>query len=224
MKNRLFITFLLGITALTLFAQTNSIQKSMPLTDAQAESVAMSTERLQRIDAMLQKSVDQKEIPGAVAIVCRNGKIVYQKAFGSADNTAGRAMKTDDIFRIASMSKAVTATAVMMLWEEGKFQLDDPISKYIPEFGNAQVLDTLYENGTYEYYSETSSSGPVASSASQESDSGTWTATANTITRNSRSQGTATYSLEKRNHPKTGDPMLVLDGDTYVTYGQRRPW
>ena len=83
---------------------------------------------------------------------------------------------------------------------------------------------TLYENGTYEYYSETSSSGPVASSASQESDNGTWSATANSITRNSRSQGTATYSLEKRNHPKTGDPMLVLDGDAYVTYGQRRPW
>jgi hypothetical protein len=83
---------------------------------------------------------------------------------------------------------------------------------------------TLYENGTYEYYSETSSSGPVASSASQESDSGTWSATGNTITRNSRSQGTATYSLEKRNHPKTGDPMIVLDGDAYVTYGQRRPW
>ncbi|MDX6611663.1 MAG: hypothetical protein QOD75_849 [Blastocatellia bacterium] len=83
---------------------------------------------------------------------------------------------------------------------------------------------TLYENGTYDYYSETSSSGPVASSASQESDSGTWTATANTITRNSRSLGTATYSLEKRNHPKTGDPMIVLDGDAYVTYAQRRPW
>lgn len=83
---------------------------------------------------------------------------------------------------------------------------------------------TLYENGTYEYFSETSSSGPVASSASQESDSGTWTATATTITRNSRTLGLETYPLEKRNHPKTGDPMLVLDGDAYVTYSPRRPW
>ena len=83
---------------------------------------------------------------------------------------------------------------------------------------------TLYENGTYEYYSETSSSGPVASSASQESDSGTWTATSTTITRNSRSLGTETYSLERRNHPKTGDPMIVFDGDAYVTYSPRRPW
>lgn len=83
---------------------------------------------------------------------------------------------------------------------------------------------TLYGNGTYEYYSETSSSGPVASSASQESDSGTWTATGTTITRNSRSLGSETYSLQKRNHPKTGDPMLVIDGDAYVTYSPRTPW
>lgn len=83
---------------------------------------------------------------------------------------------------------------------------------------------TLHANGTYEYYSETSSSGPIASSASQESDNGTWTATATTITRNSRNLGTETYPLEKRNHPKTGDPMLVIDGDAYVTYSPRSPW
>jgi len=83
---------------------------------------------------------------------------------------------------------------------------------------------TLYENGAYEFYAETSSSGGSGSSASQESDSGTWSATASTITSNSRQHGTNTYSLEKRNHPKTGDPMLILDGDAYVTYHQRRPW
>jgi CubicO group peptidase (beta-lactamase class C family) len=140
MKN--ILLFLLFTTA-TLFSQTNSTHKSAPLMDGMAESVGMSSERLQRIDAFLQKSVDQKEIPGAVAIICRNGKIVYHKAFGSADNTAGRAMKTDDIFRIASMSKAVTSTAVMMLWEQGLFQLDDPISMYIPEFKNPSLLDSL---------------------------------------------------------------------------------
>lgn len=83
---------------------------------------------------------------------------------------------------------------------------------------------TLSEDGTYEYYSETSSSGEYGSFASQESDSGTWSVTATTITANSRSQGAMTFSLEKRNHPKTGDPMLVLDGDAYVTYNQRAPW
>ncbi len=145
MKN--IILFLLLGTS-TLWAQTNSIQKSLPLSVATAESVGMSSERLKRIDAMLQKSVDQKEIPGAVAIICRNGKIVYQKAFGSADNTSGRAMKTDDVFRIASMSKAITSTAVMMLWEQGLFQLDDPISMYIPEFKNPTVLDSLTMSDT----------------------------------------------------------------------------
>ncbi|MBL7813902.1 MAG: beta-lactamase family protein [Saprospiraceae bacterium] len=147
MKN---ILFFLVLSASTLLAQTNSIQKSPFLTDAKPESVGMSSERLQRIDALLQKSIDQKEIPGAVAIVCRNGKIVYHKAFGTADAASGRAFKTDDIFRIASMSKAITSTAVMMLWEEGLFQLDDPISKYIPEFKNPSVLDSLYEaDSTY---------------------------------------------------------------------------
>ena len=145
MKNILLL--LLFCTSIS-FGQTNSTQKSPFLSDAQPESVGMSSERLKRIDAFLQKSVDQKDIPGAVAIVCRNGKIIYQKAFGSADNTSGRAMKTDDIFRIASMSKAITSTAVMMLWEQGLFQLDDPISKYIPEFKNPLVLDSLNMSDT----------------------------------------------------------------------------
>ena len=145
MKNIIFFLF---FSANCLLAQTNSIQKSPFLTNDKPENAGMSSERLARIDAFLQKSVDTKEIPGAVAIICRNGKIVYQKAFGSADNSTGRAMKTDDIFRIASMSKAVTSTAVMMLWEEGLFQLDDPISKYIPEFKNPSVLDSLNKADT----------------------------------------------------------------------------
>lgn len=83
---------------------------------------------------------------------------------------------------------------------------------------------TLYGNGTYEYYSETSSSGPIASSASQESDSGTWRVAGKILTANSRARGTLNFTLEKRNHPKTGDPMLVLDGDAFVTYSPRSPW
>jgi CubicO group peptidase (beta-lactamase class C family) len=98
---------------------------------------------------MCKKAVEEAQIPGVVALVAKNGKIVYYKAFGMADNESRRVLKRDDIFRIASQTKAITSTAVMMLWEEGKFRLDDPISKYIPEFENAQVLDTLYENGTY---------------------------------------------------------------------------
>jgi CubicO group peptidase (beta-lactamase class C family) len=87
--------------------------------------------------------VNKGDLPGIAAIVVRNGKIVYHKSFGLADHASSRALKRDDIFRIASMSKAVTATAVMMLWEEGKFYLDDPISKYIPEFKNPTVLKSF---------------------------------------------------------------------------------
>lgn len=140
---------LFSFYTLTIFTQTHSIKKSPVLTEGAASSVGMSEERLARIDAMCKEAVDKSQIPGVVALVARNGKIVYYKAFGMSDNESGRVLKRDDIFRIASQTKAITSTAVMMLWEEGKFRLDDPISKYIPEFKDAQVLDTLYKNGTY---------------------------------------------------------------------------
>ncbi len=99
---------------------------------------------------MAQRAITAGQVPGLVALVARHGKIVYHKAFGLADNAANRPLKRDDIFRIASQTKAVTATAVLMLWEEGKFRLDDPISKYIPEFKNPQVLKTYNDaDGTY---------------------------------------------------------------------------
>ncbi len=83
---------------------------------------------------------------------------------------------------------------------------------------------TLSQNGTYQYYSETSSSNPYGGSGSQSSDNGRWSATATTLTAHSSSGQTKTYSLEKRNHPKTGDPMLIVDGDAFVTFYQRQPW
>ncbi|MFB0903950.1 MAG: serine hydrolase domain-containing protein, partial [Nonlabens sp.] len=106
-------------------------------------------ERLARIDAMCLKAVEDGKIPGVVALVARKGKIIYHKAFGTSDAKSKRTLQKDDIFRLASQSKAITATAVMMLWEEGKFQLDDPISNYIPEFKNPQVLDTVLADGTF---------------------------------------------------------------------------
>lgn len=110
----------------------------------------MSAERLARIDSLCVRSVKNGDIPGVVSLIVRKGKIVFWKAYGMADNQAGRALKRDDIFRIASQSKAITATAVMMLWEEGKFKLDDPISKYIPEFKNPQIFESFqYSDTTY---------------------------------------------------------------------------
>ncbi|MEK6476557.1 serine hydrolase domain-containing protein [Catalinimonas sp. 4WD22] len=149
MKNNLLhcLCFFIAFTAM---AQTKSQQKSPPLTEASPASVGMSAERLQRIDAMCQEAIEEGQVPGIVALVARNGKIVYHKAFGKANNATNEAMEKDAIFRIASQSKAITSTAVMMLWEEGHFQLDDPISKYIPEFKDPQLLKSFrYSDTTY---------------------------------------------------------------------------
>ena len=148
MKSQLTILFL--AIALAVSAQTKSVKKSPPLSEAAPETVGMSAERLARIDAMCKDAVADGDVPGVVALVARHGKIVFYKAYGKADTPSGRDLKRDDIFRIASQSKAITSTAVMMLWEEGKFQLDDPISKYIPEFRNPQVLQSFkYSDTTY---------------------------------------------------------------------------
>ena len=82
----------------------------------------------------------------------------------------------------------------------------------------------LNANGTYEYSAESSTSGAYGSTAGQSYDSGRWTATATTLTAYSNSQGKTVYPIELRNHPKTGDPMIVVDGDAYVTAYQKRPW
>jgi CubicO group peptidase (beta-lactamase class C family) len=142
MKQIIISVFALFIFA-GLTAQTKSIKKSPALTEAAPESAGMSSERIARIDQMVAGEVQNGNLPGAVALIARNGKIVFWKAYGMADNQAGKEMKRDAIFRIASQTKAITSTAVMMLWEEGKFQLDDPISKFIPEFKDVKVLTSF---------------------------------------------------------------------------------
>ena len=107
---------------------------------AAPEEVGLSSERLERIGTVMQKYVDENQLAGAVIMVARHGKAAYLETFGTMDIDEKKPMRTDTIFRIASMSKAITSTAVMMLYEEGHFLLSDPISKYIPEFKNAQVL------------------------------------------------------------------------------------
>jgi CubicO group peptidase (beta-lactamase class C family) len=140
MKKHLWLlSALLGL-ALALPAQ--------PLAEAAPESVQMSSERLQRIGQVLQEYVDSSYIPGAVALVARHGKIVYHQAFGHADVDSRQPLQRDHIFRIASQTKAVTSVAVMMLYEEGRILLDEPISKYIPAFRQPQVLDAFNPTDT----------------------------------------------------------------------------
>lgn len=141
MKHFLYLFLLLATTANSQMV----VQEAAQLVPAAPETVGMSVGRLGAIDKMLATAVDQGDIPGVVALIARDGKIVFHKAYGNANEASGKALGKDAIFRIASQTKAITATAVMILWEEGKFQLDDPISKYIPEFEKTGVLDTFNE-------------------------------------------------------------------------------
>lgn len=113
------------------------------------ETVGMSAERLERIGTAVQKSIDEKRIAGAVTLVARRSKVVWFKPQGMMDREASKAMRPDAIFRICSMTKPITSVAVMMLYEEGHFLLDDDISKYLPEFKNPKVLVKPENGGTY---------------------------------------------------------------------------
>jgi CubicO group peptidase (beta-lactamase class C family) len=110
-----------------------------PLPTAKPEEVGLSSAALDRLSAALNQRIDSGHIPGAVALVARHGKVAFHQAFGRQDPGTDRPMATDSIFRIYSMSKAVVSVAVMMLWEEGRLLLGDPISRYIPAFADTQV-------------------------------------------------------------------------------------
>jgi CubicO group peptidase (beta-lactamase class C family) len=139
MRSRTFagqnrITVLLGFFLFSIVALAQELPTAKP------ESVGLSSERLERISGVVQHEIDDKRIAGAVTLVVRHGKVAWFKAQGMADREAGKAMPTDAMFRICSMTKPITSVAVMMLYEEGKFLLDDPVSKYLPEFKNPKIL------------------------------------------------------------------------------------
>ncbi|HXG68487.1 MAG TPA: serine hydrolase domain-containing protein [Blastocatellia bacterium] len=147
-------SLILSLT-LTTFAQSTAKQarsagarlRSLSLPRATPEAVGMSSERLARIRPVIQQYVDQGRIAGALTLVMRNGKVAHLEAVGNMDE--GKPMREDAIFRIASMTKAITSVAVMMLYEEGKLLLNDPISKYIPEFKGAQVAVPSEDKQSY---------------------------------------------------------------------------
>ena len=97
------------------------------------EDVGMSAARLATMSAAIRARTDAGHIPGAVALVVRNDRVAYYEAFGKRDPLVADAMKTDDIFRIYSMTKAIVSVATMRLWEEGKLFLSDPVAKFLPE-------------------------------------------------------------------------------------------
>ena len=109
------------------------------LSTAKPENVGMSAERLGRIGTAMERYVDASLVAGTVTLVARRGHIVHFEARGYRDVNTQAPMKNDTIFRQASMTKPITSVALMMLWEEGKVQLNDPVAKYLPEFAEVQV-------------------------------------------------------------------------------------
>jgi CubicO group peptidase (beta-lactamase class C family) len=114
---------------------------------AKPEKVGMSAERLNRIKPVMQSYIDENKLPGMITMVVRHGKVVHFEKYGLMD--ADKPMQLNAIFRIASMTKPVTSVAVMMLYEEGCFQLDDPMADYIPGFKNLRVYSSIDETGLH---------------------------------------------------------------------------
>ena len=126
-----YISFLL-ILAVSAFGD------ALPMVEP--EAVGLSTERLSRIDKMMETHVAQQKIAGGVTLLARHGKIAHLGTYGMMDVEAEKPMTPDTIFRIASMTKPITSVAVMMLYEEGHFRLNEPVSKFIPAFKEMLVL------------------------------------------------------------------------------------
>jgi CubicO group peptidase (beta-lactamase class C family) len=101
--------------------------------------VGLSKERLDRMKPAIEKMVSQNRLAGGIGLIARRGKIAYFDTYGMADKESGRPMQKDAIFRIFSITKAVTGVAVMILYEEGRFALTDPVSRYLPEFTTMRV-------------------------------------------------------------------------------------
>ena len=131
-----FRIFFLPLLLLVLNTTAQKIENA-----ASPQSVGFSGERLKKIDNAMSQWINEGWMTGAVGLIVRNGKIVYYKSAGHNDVTSKTPLGKDGIFRIASQTKAITSVAVMILFEEGKFLLDDPVSKYIPSFTNQKVLD-----------------------------------------------------------------------------------
>ena len=134
-KSRVIISVLLGFLVLHV-----CVAGAQDLPTGKPESLGLSSERLERIGAVVQHDIDDRRIAGAVTLVIRHGHIAWFKSQGMMDREAGKPMRPDAMFRICSMTKPITSLAVMMLYEEGRFLLDDPVSNYLPEFKNPKVL------------------------------------------------------------------------------------
>ena len=141
MKKQILLVSLLISIVFGAFAQ--------PITTGTPEAAGFSSERLKRLDAAMDEWVKKGYMNGGAALIIRNGKIAYYKASGYDDLDTKSTLQKDGIFRIASQTKAITSVAIMMLFDEGKLLLSDPVSQYIPSFKKQSVLVTLNPDTTY---------------------------------------------------------------------------
>jgi CubicO group peptidase (beta-lactamase class C family) len=137
MRKFLFFTIVSFVSVLSVTGQTSKTV----IANAAPETVGVSSDRLKRIDVAMNDWVQKEWMNGGVALIIRDGKVVYYKAAGYHDLATKTPMQKEEIFRIASQTKAITSVAIMMLFEEGKLLLSDPVSKYIPSFRKQSVLD-----------------------------------------------------------------------------------
>ncbi|MFL2701275.1 MAG: class A beta-lactamase-related serine hydrolase [Gammaproteobacteria bacterium] len=149
MKNDLMIRLIqkskvLVITNLIFFS---SVFSSQEFQFSNPEDQGFSEERLKRLAPVMQKYIDQDLTPGVLTAIMRNEKIVYFETQGFMDVKEEKPLREDAIFRIASMTKPIASVALMMLWEEGHFQLNDPVSKFIPTFSETKVSTTSDASG-----------------------------------------------------------------------------
>ncbi|WP_336518488.1 serine hydrolase domain-containing protein [Pollutibacter soli] len=142
--NRILLVILIIFVS---FSQTLVAQPGT-LTEAAPEAGGFSGKRLSLLDSGMSSWVQKNWVNGSVALIARKGKIVFYKSYGYNNPDTKEALNKTGIFRIASQTKAITTVAAMILWEEGKFSLDDPVSKFIPAFANQTVLNTFHLKDT----------------------------------------------------------------------------
>jgi CubicO group peptidase (beta-lactamase class C family) len=131
----MLIAVILSLLSAPIMASASGLPIAKP------EEVGLSSARLERITRTLREDVERGRIPGAVVLIARKGRVAYLEAIGFRDKAAAVPMRTDDIFRLASMTKPMASVATMILYEEGKLFLSDPVSKYMKSF----VLQAIEE-------------------------------------------------------------------------------
>ena len=137
---RRLVLVLFAVAALAAGHSTADAQSGPALPPATPESVGLSSDRLAEATRRLQTHIDAGDIAGVVAAVARRGQLVYFESLGEIDRERGLAMRDDALFRLYSMTRPITSLAAMILWEEDRFELDDPVSMYLPEFADQRVF------------------------------------------------------------------------------------